>query len=85
MIGAVLGLLCAGAVALVISLSSPGRSSGHGCVDVSVQAATGGSELYRCGAQARALCASALVGAKADPVSGAAIIRECRKAGLPVG
>jgi hypothetical protein len=84
-IGSVLGLLAIGVVALVISLTTAGRSSGHGCIDVSVQAATGGSELYRCGAQARAVCASARTAIGVSPVVGHAIAAECRKAGLPVG
>jgi type II secretory pathway component PulM len=82
MLAGVTALVALVAVALVISLASAGRSSGHGCIDVSVQAATGGSEIYRCGAQARALCSSARPG-RTD-VLGAAIVRECRKAGLPV-
>jgi hypothetical protein len=84
MIASVLGLVAAGVVALVISLASGGRSSGNGCVDVTAQYVTGGTELYRCGPEARSLCASVGVGGGPGTALSRAIATECRKAGLPV-
>jgi hypothetical protein len=85
MIGALLATVAAIAVAVVISLASPGRHSGHGCVDVTIPYSIGGQEFYRCGAAARAMCAE--VGAPGGFTGGpaAAVSTECRKAGLPVG
>jgi hypothetical protein len=81
MIACVLGLLAVGAVVLAISLGSSTRATGAGCVDVTAPGATGATELYRCGAQARELCTS---GRSYGGAFGAALISECRKAGLPV-
>jgi hypothetical protein len=77
------GLVAFIAVALAISLAGGGRKTSHGCIEVTVQAATGASELYRCGAQARDLCAS--IGAPGGPagVLGQAVALECRRAGIP--
>jgi hypothetical protein len=84
MIGAVLGLVAAGIVALVISLASGGHTSSTGCVDVTAPGATGATELYRCGAQARELCASGGASATVNGEFGLALARACRKAGLAV-
>ena len=46
------------AVALVISFATAGHKSGHGCISVGLAYSTGGAQIYRCGASARALCAS---------------------------
>ncbi len=83
MIASVLGLLAAAAIALVISFASSGHSTGHGCIDVKVPGATGATEIYRCGAQARALCASAATVGSQQPLLGQATIEQCRKAGIP--
>lgn len=83
MIGAVLALLAAGVVVLTISLLSTGRVSRNGCIDLTGAAATGGSELYRCGAQARALCSSPLQRGGINTALLSALPAECRKAGLP--
>jgi hypothetical protein len=80
----VLGFLVAGVVALAISLGTGGRTTGHGCIDVTVQAATGGTELYSCGAEARALCSSVGTAGGYSGVMGAAIATQCRKAGIPL-
>ena len=57
MLGGVAGLLAALAVALVISFASSGHKSGHGCISVSLAYSVGGTQIYRCGASARAMCA----------------------------
>jgi hypothetical protein len=84
-IGSVLALLAAGVVVLVISFASSGHTTGHGCIDVTVPGATGGTEIYRCGAEARALCASAATAGSQQPLLGEATIAQCRKAGIPTG
>jgi hypothetical protein len=85
MIRGVASVLVALAVALVISFATVGKQSGHGCISVSLAYSTGGSQIYRCGAGARALCngvnaPGGLTGKPAETVAEA-----CRKAGLPVG
>jgi hypothetical protein len=85
MIGGVLGVMAALVVALVISLASQDPKSGHGCISVDLAYSTGGAQIYRCGASARAMCTEVhrpggLSGLAAETVTGA-----CRKAGLPVG
>jgi hypothetical protein len=84
MIGGVVAVLCAVAVALVISLATADKKSGNGCVSVSLAYSTGGDHVYRCGESARSLCAGVgkvggITGAPADTVRA-----QCRKAGLPV-
>lgn len=82
MIGGVLTTLVAGVVVLVIALATAGRHSGHGCISVSLAYSTGGSQIYRCGAAAQAMCdgvgrPGGLTGSPARTVADA-----CRKAGL---
>lgn len=84
MIGAVLGLVALGAIALVISFASGSKSSSNGCIHVTVQYVTGATQLDKCGREARSVCSSigqpgGYAGALAE-----AIARECRKADLPV-
>jgi hypothetical protein len=83
MITSVLGLVAAAAVALVISFAAGGRSTGNGCIDVTVQYVTGGTEIYRCGAEARSLCASVGSAGGQNGSLGRAVASECRKAHLP--
>lgn len=85
MIGGVGVLVAALAVVLIISFATAGKKSGHGCVSVSLAYSTGGAQVYRCGAAARALCQGVgqpggITGVAARPVA-----TECRRAGLPVG
>lgn len=85
MIRGVLGILGLLVVALVISFATSTRKSGHGCVSVALAYSTGGQQIYRCGASAKALCAG--VG-KPGGITGPparTVATECRKAGLPVG
>ncbi len=85
MLGGVAGVLAALAAALVISFATAGHKSGHGCISVGLAYSTGGAQIYRCGASARALCAS--VNHANGLIGGAArsMTIECRKAGLPIG
>jgi hypothetical protein len=85
MIRGVLGILALVVVALVISFATSTKKSGHGCISVALAYSTGGQQVYRCGASAKAMCAG--VG-KAGGVTGEparTVATECRKAGLPVG
>ncbi len=85
MIGGVLGLLGAVAVVLVISLTTAGHRSGHGCISVGLASSTGGVQLYRCGAPARALCSSVDRPGGTSGAAARSLRTECRKAGLAVG
>ncbi|HEY5431388.1 MAG TPA: hypothetical protein VIK04_19895 [Solirubrobacteraceae bacterium] len=85
MIRGVLGVLAVGVVALVISFAVAGKKTSHGCISVALAYSTGGSQIYRCGAGARALCSG--VG-RAGGITGTpaqALATECRKAGIAVG
>ena len=73
------------AVGLVVSFATVGKKSGHGCISVALAYSTGGSQIYRCGAGARALCngvnrPGGVTGRPAETVADA-----CRKAGIPIG
>jgi hypothetical protein len=83
MIASVLGVVAVAAVALVISFATGGRTSGHGCVHVTVAYVTGATEIDRCGAEARALCVSVGAAGGQNGALGRAVAGECRKAGLP--
>ena len=85
MIGGVAGILAALAVALVISFASSGHKSGHGCISVGLAYSVGGTQIYRCGATARHMCASVNKAGGSFGATARALSRECRKAGLPVG
>jgi hypothetical protein len=85
MITAMVGAVAAIVVAVVISVAAGNHSTGNGCVDVNVPYATGGQEIYRCGAAARVMCSVAGTPAGYNGATGRAVAAECRKAGLPVG
>jgi hypothetical protein len=72
-------------VVLVIALSTGGQSSAHGCIYVTIPAATGAQQISQCGAAARDTCATSLASGVFTPQAGRAVAAECRKAGLPVG
>ena len=80
-VGGSLVMLAAIAVAVVISFTSVQRQSRNGCIDVSSATVIGGSELYRCGATARALCAQTR--SRSNVAFTRALDAACRKAGLP--
>jgi hypothetical protein len=89
LIGAVLCAVAALLVAFAVSLGSDGGGAGRGCIDVTAQGPVGGTELRRCGSEARALCAGAAAGTGGSVAGGgalaAALPAACRRAGLPVG
>lgn len=84
-IGSLLVVLAALAVALVVSIGTSEHKTASGCVDVKFPTTIGGAEIYKCGQQARALCTSVSNRAEFTDIEGRAIAVECRKAGLPVG
>jgi hypothetical protein len=85
MIAGVVGVLALMVVVLVIAVASTGKKPGHGCVSVALAYSTGGEQIDRCGAAARALCGGVgrvggVTGAAAETLSTA-----CRKAGIRAG
>ena len=85
MIRGVMTVIVIGVVALVVSFATGGKKTGHGCISVALAYSTGGSQIYRCGAGARALCSA--VG-RTNGITGKpaqALTIQCRKAGIAVG
>jgi predicted acylesterase/phospholipase RssA len=72
-------------VAIVISLLAAGKTSGRGCIYVTIPAATGAEQINQCGEPARATCLSTSTPGAFAPEAARAVAAECRKAGLPVG
>ena len=74
------------AAAILISVDGKAHKSGHGCINVSAATAIGGSDLYRCGSQARALCTAPTPQHRSKDFLAfrRALADACRKAGLPV-
>jgi hypothetical protein len=69
---------------LVVSLLIGGKSSRHGCIYVTIPAATGAQQVNECGAIARYTCLSVGAAGAFTAQAARAIATECRKAGLPV-
>ena len=82
MIGGVLAVVAAVAIGLVIALALPAPKSSHGCIYLTIAGPVGAQYVYHCGADARAVCATAATPGASQ--GGSALIAECRKAGLPV-
>lgn len=78
----VAGLL---AVAVVASLLSAGHTTSRGCIDFAFPYSTGGQDVYRCGSDARRTCGEALQPGGYTGQTQVALLRACRKAGLPIG
>jgi hypothetical protein len=85
MLRGVLGGVAVLVVAVVIALTTQGHKSGHGCVSVALAYSTGGAQMDRCGASARALCAGVGRSGGITGKPAEAVAEACRKAGLPVG
>jgi hypothetical protein len=85
MIGGVLALVAVLAAALVVSFASAGHTSSHGCIYATIPGVVGAQEVNRCGADARATCASALDPGSFTHQAEMVIAAQCRKAGLAVG
>jgi hypothetical protein len=84
MIRGVAGLIAVVALVLVISLSTGGKSSGHGCIYLTIPADTGAQEVYQCGVAARSTCQSTATPGAFSPQAAGAIAAECRKAGITI-
>jgi hypothetical protein len=67
----------------VYSLTNHQRKTGNGCIDFNYSTMIGGAETYKCGAQARTLCASPASGSAIDGDFQPELYAACRKAGLP--
>jgi hypothetical protein len=85
LIGGILTVVAALAVAVVVALATSGHSTGNGCIDVNVPYSIGGQEVYRCGAAARKVCAAVDTPTGFTGSAGRAVAAECRKVSLPVG
>jgi hypothetical protein len=79
------------AVALVLfglvaySLTSHQARTGNGCIDFNYSTMIGGAEMYKCGAQARTVCATPRGGPGIDGDFQPELYAACRKAGIPTG
>jgi hypothetical protein len=71
-------------IVVVISLATSGKSSSHGCIYVTLPAATGAQVIDQCGGRARTMCASATAPGAFTRQAAQEIADACRKAGLPV-
>jgi hypothetical protein len=85
LVAAVLGAFAVLVVVVVVSIASSGHSTGNGCIDVNIPSSLGNQEFYRCGAAARAMCASIGTSEGLSGAAGRTAAAECRKIGLPVG
>ena len=85
MVRGVAAAVLALAAVLVISLATAGQSSRHGCLHFTIAEVTGAQEIDRCGAAARATCASAMTPGSFPAPARPALVANCRKAGLMVG
>ena len=82
-LGSVLALVAVIAVTVIVAFTSVQKQSRNGCIDVSAATVIGGSELYRCGADARALCTTPSDSGTSNLAFRRALADACRKAGLP--
>jgi hypothetical protein len=85
MIGGVAVAVAVLVVALVISFAAGTKKPGHGCVSVALAYSTGGAQIDRCGASAKALCAGVGVPGGLTGLPARRVAEACRKAGLRVG
>jgi hypothetical protein len=69
----------------VVALAIGNHTTGNGCIEVGLPYATGGAELYRCGAAARRVCAGVDTPGGYTGAPGRAVAIQCRLAKLPVG
>jgi hypothetical protein len=85
MVRSVLATVAVIVVAVVVALATAGKTSSHGCIYLTIPAATGAQDISECGATARSTCATVRTpGAFTAPAANA-IAAECRKARLAVG
>ncbi len=70
---------------VVFSLTNHQRKTGNGCIDFNYSTMIGGAELYRCGSQARTVCATPPSKKGIDGDYQTELYAACRKAGIPTG
>jgi hypothetical protein len=85
MVGGVLATVVVLALVLVISFSSGGPSSKHGCIYATIAGEVGAQQINQCGVQARDTCQSVDTPGAFTAQAATVLAAECRKAGLPVG
>jgi hypothetical protein len=73
------------AIVAVIAITTSGRSSGKGCVSVTIPYSLGGQEIYKCGQAARNFCLTSGRPGGFTGAAGQAVAVQCRKAGLHFG
>jgi hypothetical protein len=73
------------AIVAVIAITTSGRSSGKGCVSVTIPYSLGGQEIYKCGQAARTFCVTSGRPGGFTGAAGQAVAVQCRKAGLHFG
>jgi hypothetical protein len=80
-------ILLAGLIAVVVAvvLNGSGVPRRVGCISVGLAYSTGGEQIDRCGAAARALCAGVGRPGGIPGRPGRTVAVVCRRAGLPVG
>ena len=79
---AVITLVLVGLV--VFSLTNHQRKTGHGCIDFNYSTMIGGAEMYKCGAQARTLCATPRTSKSIDGDFQAELYAACRQGRIPI-
>jgi hypothetical protein len=72
-------------VIAVIAITTKGRSSGNGCVDVTIPYSLGGAEIYKCGHAAKTFCTTSGQPGGFSGSAGKLVAVQCRKAGLQFG
>ncbi len=71
-------------VIVVISIATAGPKSSGDCINVTSPGFIGAQSVSGCGAQARAICHSALTGSGYTRGQNADVLAACRKQGIPV-
>ncbi|MGI8430532.1 MAG: hypothetical protein ACR2OB_14800 [Solirubrobacteraceae bacterium] len=85
MLGGVLAVTALLVLTVVFSFAAGSHRSANGCVEVTIPYSTGGQDLFRCGAGARAMCRLTGTPRGYTGAPGRTVAAECRKAKLPVG
>ena len=84
MIGGVLAVVAAVAIALGVSIGTAGPSSAHGCIYATIPGVVGAVQIHECDGAARSICAKVNAPGAYAPGAARTVAAECRKAGLPV-
>jgi hypothetical protein len=71
-------------VVVLISIATAGPKTSGGCINVTSPGFIGAQSVSGCGAQARAICHSALTGSGYTRGQNADVVAACRKQGVPL-